>query len=80
MTLESELIGSRMGRVVLVAGVDSAVLRKIKKALSLGGHRATGEAEAKRAMRFVVPITPSRVKYVQVILNRVAAKLMAQHK
>jgi len=27
------------------------VLGKIKKALALGGHRGTGEAEAKRAMR-----------------------------
>ena len=41
--------------LVVVAGVDTAVLGKIKKALALGVHQATGEAEAKRAMRSVIP-------------------------
>jgi hypothetical protein len=36
-----------------VNAVDAAILAKIKKALALGGHPATGEAEAKIAMKYV---------------------------
>ncbi|KAF8588099.1 hypothetical protein K439DRAFT_1613849 [Ramaria rubella] len=36
--------------------VDPAVLGKIKKALTLGGHQGTGEAEAKRAMRLAAKL------------------------
>ena len=49
--------------VSLVANLDSAVLGKIKKALALGGHQATGEAEAKTAMRSVIVIRSSIINY-----------------
>ncbi|EJU05552.1 hypothetical protein DACRYDRAFT_20001 [Dacryopinax primogenitus] len=41
--------GGRTGNSL--TGVDEAVLQRIKKALSLGTHEGTGEAEAKAAMR-----------------------------
>ncbi|KAF8532617.1 hypothetical protein JB92DRAFT_606732 [Gautieria morchelliformis] len=51
LSLASNIEPGRQDSAERLASVDSAVLGKIKKALSLGGHQATGEAEAKRAMR-----------------------------
>lgn len=47
--MHSTLFGSLSP--IAVAAVDQAILSKIRKSLNLAQHEATGEAEAKNALK-----------------------------